>query len=164
MDAPLRPDFARLVPQSDGYACQPIGQAFDWSSIATAESSGDWYLVAFRSTRRAGADENELRRLDDTAHAEASRSPGFVHYFKGPANERGECLSFCLWDSRRLARAAAGRPDHARAAAIVHETYAVYTLEFHRVRKRLGTRDFEFEVYDRGARPAHDGMATPIHA
>lgn len=149
MDPTLRPDFTGLIPVSDDYARQPVELAFSWSAIAAPEQSGEWYLVAFRSTLRPGADENQLHQLDDLAHQEASRAPGFVHYFKGPANERGECLSFCLWDSRRQARSASGRPDHARAATIVHETYDSYTLEFQRVRKRRGTIGFEFEAYDR---------------
>jgi hypothetical protein len=154
MEGTPRPDFTRLVPSSDDYAGQPIASAFTWSAIAAPDHWGEWYLVAFRSTRRPGADEDRLRQLDDLAHHEASRAPGFVHYLKGPANERGECLSFCLWDSRRQARSASGRPDHARAAAIVHETYDSYTLEFQRVRKRRGAAAFEFEAYDRPPRPA----------
>jgi hypothetical protein len=154
-DRPDRPGFDRLAPQSDDYASQPIGAAFDWSTVTTSDQSGEWYLVAFRSIRRPGADLFELDRLDALAHDEASRSPGFVHYFKGPANDRGECLSFCLWDSRALARSAAGQPAHAIAAAIVHETYASYTLEFHRVRKVRGADDFEFEPYDRPVPPTH---------
>ncbi len=153
MDASSRPDFTQLVPASHDYACQPVSRAFTWSAIVAPDQAGEWYLVAFRSTRRAGADEDQLRRLDDLAHDEAGRAPGFVHYFKGPATERGECLSFCLWDSRRHARAAAGRPDHARAATIVHEAYDSYTLEFQRVRKRRGAQGFEFEAYDRPPRP-----------
>ena len=153
MDAPPHPDFTRLLPTSDDYASQPIGTAFSWAAIATPDQRGEWYLVAFRSTRRAGADEDQLRQFDELAHDEASGAPGFVHYFKGPANARGECLSFCLWDSRRQARSAAGRPDHARAAAIVHETYDSYTLEFQRVRKRRGAPGFEFEAYDRPTPP-----------
>lgn len=153
MDVTPRPDFTRLVPASDDYAGQPVATAFTWSAIASPDQAGEWYLVAFRSTRRVGADEDQLRQLDDLAHDEASRAPGFVHYFKGPANDRGECLSFCLWDSRRQARSASGRPDHARAAAIVHETYDSYTLEFQRVRKRRGAPGFEFEAYDRPPRP-----------
>ena len=57
-------------------------------------------------------------------------------------------MSFCLWDSRAEARAAAGRPAHTEAAALTHESYAEYSLEFHRVR-RLGDDDgFTFEPYD----------------
>ena len=69
---------------------------------------------------------------------------GFVHYFKGPTQPDGGCLSFCLWDSRAEARAAAGRPAHTQAAALTHEAYAEYALEFHRVarlaRRRLHLR------------------------
>ena len=86
--------------------------------------------------------------MDDAAHAEAAGAPGFVHYFKGPANGRRECLSFCLWDSRREARAAAGRPAHAAAVTVIASTYERYTLEFHRVTKRAGERRFSFEPYD----------------
>jgi hypothetical protein len=140
----LGPAFELLAPTADDYATRPIWDAFDWQACATVADAGEWYLVCFRSTRRADADEARLMALDDAAHAEAANAAGFGHYFKGPTNARGECLSFCLWDSRRHARAAAGRPRHAAAATIVHETYASYALEFYRVRKRRGTRAFQF--------------------
>ena len=57
-------------------------------------------------------------------------------------------MSFCLWDSRAEARAAAGRPAHTEAAALTHEAYAEYTLEFHRVRRLEGAEGFIFEPYD----------------
>ena len=60
-------------------------------------------------------------------------APGFVHYFKGPTSSDGTCMSFCLWSDRAAARAAAGRPRHAEAAALALEMYARYDLEFHRV-------------------------------
>ena len=74
-------------------------------------------------------------------------APGFVHYFKGPTTTDGRCMSFCLWNSRAEARAAAGRPAHTQAAALTHEAYQSYTLEFHRVR-RLAGAGFTFEPYD----------------
>ena len=110
---------------------------------------GEWYMVAFRSTRLAGADEESLRRHDDWAHAEAMSAPGFVHYLKGPTTDGGGCLSFCLWDTRAEARAAAGRPAHAAAAALTHEAYDDYTLEFHRVTRLTDDARFTFEFYDR---------------
>ena len=143
-----RPEFDRLVPRSDAYATMPIDSAFTWSEIAAENTAGEWYLVAFRSRRRAGADEVRLTELDDRAHLEASASPGFVHYFKGPADPVGHCLSFCLWDSRALAREASGRREHAEAAAIVGEMYESYTLEFHRVVKARGGTAFCFAPYD----------------
>jgi hypothetical protein len=148
VDAPQRPTFDRLVPVSDDYATLPVAQAFNWGISATDALEGEWYLVAFRSVLRHEADQERLCRLDDAAHAEAAGSPGFVHYFKGPANARRECLSFCLWDSRREAREAAGNPDHVAAVSLIAETYERYTLEFLRVTKRAGEAQFTFEPYD----------------
>ena len=115
-------------------------------------------MVAFRSIRRTDADEARLTAYDDWAHTEAMSAPGFVHYFKGPTTADGRCMSFCLWDSRAEARAAAGRPAHTEAAALTHEAYAEYTLEFHRVR-RLAGAGFTFEPYDPAARHAHGRAA-----
>jgi hypothetical protein len=139
--------FDRLVPVSDRYATLPVADAFTWEACEPDHEPGEWYMVAFRSIRRPDIDEDRLTAYDDWAHAEASGAPGFVHYFKGPTQPDGRCMSFCLWDSRDEARAAAGRPAHVRAAALTLETYADYTLEFHRV-ERLADGGFHFEVYD----------------
>jgi hypothetical protein len=160
------PSFERLAPVSDRYASLPVAEAFTWSECAADVPPGEWYMVAFRSIRRAGADEARLVAHDDWAHAEAMDAPGFVHYFRGPTTDGGHCLSFCLWDSRPEARTAAGRPAHAAAAALTHETYASYTLEFHRVRRHEGEGGFTFEPYDtdppaRDLRPARVPRLAP---
>lgn len=139
--------LAALGPISDGYATLPIAEAFDWTDAARQLGAGEWYLVAFRSIRRAGADEARLTAYDDRAHLEAESAPGFVHYFKGPAGPDGSCLSFCLWTSRAEARAAAGRAHHAEAVGVVTEMYERYTLEFLRVTGRAG-QPLAFESYD----------------
>ena len=112
-----------------------MADAFTWSACSDAIEAGEWYLVAFRSVRRANADEARLTAYDDRAHAGATNCPGFVHYTKGPTADDGSCLSFCLWTTRHDARAAAGKPAHAEAALIVHEMYDSYRLEFLRVWK-----------------------------
>ena len=142
------PCFDRLVPVSDRYASLPVADAFSWAACNGEVDPGEWYMVAFRSIRRAGADEDRLTAYDDWAHAEAMHAPGFVHYFKGPTNADGRCMSFCLWDSRAQARAASGRTAHVEAAALTHESYAEYSLEFHRVRRLAGDGGFTFEPYD----------------
>jgi hypothetical protein len=152
MYAESRFDFQRLAPVSDRYATMPVADAFTWDACLADVEPGEWYMVAFRSTRRAGADEARLTAFDDWAHTEAMEAPGFVHYFKGPANDRGECMSFCLWTSRAEARAASGRPAHVEAAALTFESYAQYRLEFHRVRRATGG-GFRFEPYDLGVTP-----------
>ena len=155
MGHPSRPSFDRLLPVSDRYADMAVADAFTWAACTDEVEPGEWYMVAFRSTRRPGADEDRLRAYDDWAHAEAMDAPGFVHYFKGPTTMDGRCLSFCLWDSRAEARASAGRPRHTQAAALTHEAYADYTLEFHRVRRVAGAPEFTFEPWD--AVPASSG-------
>jgi hypothetical protein len=151
--------FDALVPISDSYATMPLADAFDWTAAAAACEPGEWYLVAFRSVQHPDVDQGMLQAYDDRAHHEAQGSPGFVHYFKGPANAARQCLSFCIWESRHHAREAAGRPDHAAAAAIVHTTYSTYTLEFLRVTKRVDADRFDFEPYD--AMPATVPLVDP---
>ena len=146
-----------LAPISDGYASLPIPDAFNWQDSTAELGDGEWYLVAFRSIRRADADEERLTLFDERAHQEAASSPGFVHYFKGPRSNDGACLSFCLWNSRADARAASGRPDHVLAVSLIDEMYESYTLEFHRVTRRAGAQ-LSFQPYD--AVPAHGAPAT----
>lgn len=149
--------LAALGPISDDYATLPIAEAFDWTDAARQLGSGEWYLVAFRSIRRPGADEARLTAYDDRAHLEAESAPGFVHYFKGPAGPDGSCLSFCLWTSRAEARSAAGRAHHAEAVGVVTEMYERYTLEFLRVTGRAG-QALAFESYDA---PLADPASVP---
>jgi len=137
-----------LAPVSDAYASLPVGEAFDWSVAGGDLGTGEWYMVAFRSIRRPGADEARLCDYDERAHLEASRSPGYLHYFKGPTAADGSCLSFCIWTSRPEAREAAGGPAHREAVALLGEMYQEYRLEFLRVRRDLGG-PLEFEAYDR---------------
>ena len=161
MEQSSRSWFDRIVPVSDRYATLPTLDAFSWAEAARDAPIGEWYLVVFRSTRRAGADEDRLTAHDDWAHAEAMAAPGFVHYVKGPLQPDGGCVSFCLWTSRAEARAAAGRPAHADAVSIVGEMYAEYRLEFLRLRKTDPTGGFAFEPYDAASLPEADPARAP---
>jgi hypothetical protein len=135
-----------LTPVSEAYASLPVADAFNWSDGAAALEAGEWYLVAFRSVRAAGADEARLDEYDERAHQEAAASPGFIHYLKGPRAPDGTCMSFCLWQSRADARAAAGKPDHVRAVSLLEEMYETYTLEYLTVRRDAGGA-LTFEPY-----------------
>lgn len=139
--------FDALAPVSETYATLPVAAAFDWKDVGTQLGDGEWYMVVFRSIRRADADERRLTDYDDRAHHEAQSAPGFVHYFKGPAAGDRSCLSFCLWTSRAEARAAAGRPDHVEAVSVLNEMYEAYVLEFLRVTGRAG-EPLQFVPYD----------------
>lgn len=155
----------RLAPVSASYATLPIADAFNWPEAGSQLGDGEWYLVAFRSIRRLGADEERLAEYDEAAHQEAAASTGFVHYFKGPAATDGSCLSFCLWSSRAEARAAAGQADHVRAVSLLDEMYESYTLEFQRV-TRAGGGPLAFEPYDRvpTAHVAHPAASRTVAA
>jgi hypothetical protein len=150
----------RLAPVSAAYAGLPIADAFNWQDAADELGTGEWYLVAFRSVRKPGADEERLTLFDELAHQEAATANGFVHYFKGPAASDGSCLSFCLWQTRADARAAAGRPDHVRAVSLIDEMYDSYTLEFLRVTRDAGG-PLAFEPYD--AAPIHGAPHASPH-
>jgi hypothetical protein len=147
-----------LRPVSEAYASLPIADAFNWEDAARPLGDGEWYLVAFRSIRRPGADEARLNAYDEMAHQEAAGAPGFVHYFKGPAGPDGACLSFCLWQSRAEARTASGGSAHRRAVGLLSEMYEQYALEFMRVSRRAGG-PLTFEAYDQ---PQPTTAETPM--
>ncbi len=162
MDHPSRPSLANLAPVSDRYASLPVSQAFTWADCVEGIEPGEYYLVVFRSIRHPGVDEAALTAHDDWAHAEAMDAPGFVHYFKGPTTSDGRCMSFCLWNSRAEARAAASRPAHAQAVALTHEAYAEYDLEFHRMTRLDGDPGLTFEPYDAPAAQPAIGAAPAL--
>lgn len=147
-----------LRPISEAYASLPVSDAFNWDEASRHLGDGEWYLVAFRSIRRAGADEERLNEYDEMAHQEAAGAPGFVHYFKGPAGPDGSCLSFCLWQSRAEARTAARGSAHLRAVGLLSEMYQQYALEFLRVSRHAGGL-LTFEAYER---PQPTPEETPI--
>lgn len=130
--SPVRPDYPDL----------PIEQGFDWPAISD-HAFDHLYLVVFRSVRLPDADLDLLRWFDDLAYAEALQSGGLLRYFKGNADGRGHCLSFCLWESREAALRASGGEQHARAADITARMYRSYDLE-----------RYELTPGEEGGRPA----------
>ena len=101
---------------------------FDWSSLSYC-SFEQLYLVVFRSLRRPDVDLDLLREHDDRAYEEAKEIGGLLRYFKGHANERGECLSFCLWETREQARQAADAAPHRSAAGVSAEMYLSFSID-----------------------------------
>lgn len=146
---PAAPDFDRLVPRAADYAHRPIEEAFDWAAVTAGAPAAEWYLVVFRSVRRADADEAALVWYDERAHEEAMTAPGFVHYFKGPLGEDRSCLSFCLWSDRGAARAASAEPLHRAAVTLTAASYERYGLETYRVMVVPGVAMPTFEPIER---------------
>ena len=126
--AGLQEAAQRISPVHPDYQNLPIEQGFDWPVIA-GHDFDTLYLVVFRSVRLPDADLDLLRWFDDLAYAEALASGGLLRYFKGEADGRGHCLSFCLWENREAALKAAGGKKHAQAASITAKMYVSYDLE-----------------------------------
>ena len=140
--------FDDLAPAKAEYANLALPDAFTWAICAPRVEAGEWYLVAFRSIHRDGADEKVLEEYDLRAAEEAAQAPGFVHYYRGPVTSTRACLSFCIWESRDNARTASRGPRHIEAISIVEQMYESYELEFHRLTKRAEVAEFQFEPYD----------------
>jgi hypothetical protein len=117
--SPIHPDHATL----------PIQEGFNWSSCLGDARFDRLYLVVFRSMLRVTADLELLWEHDKRAHAEALKAGGLLCYFRGVMNERRECLSFCLWESREQARRASAGASHRAASGIVAQTYEAHSLE-----------------------------------
>jgi hypothetical protein len=93
------------------------------------------YLVVFRSLRRPEANIDLLRERDDRAYEEALTAGGLHRYFNGHANERDQCLSFCLWQTGEQARKTAASASHKSAASMTAQTHLSYTLERYLLKK-----------------------------
>ena len=130
----------QITPVYQDYATRPIQDGFSWASSLAGCAFERLYLVVFRSVRLANADLDLLREHDDRAYAEALESGGLLRYFKGEANERGECLSFCLWETREQAMEAAGAASHRSAADISVLMYESFVLERYWLKQVLSTR------------------------
>src|SRR5919112_1660852 len=144
MTLDLRPVLHRacqqISPIHPDYAMRPIQDGFSWSSSLTGCAFYRLYLVVFRSRRRRTADLDLLREHDDRAYEKALESGGLLRYFKGNANERRECLSFCLWETRRQAIEAAGTASHRSAAEISVRMYESYVLDRYLLKKVVTER------------------------
>ena len=133
----------RISPTNPDYANLPIEEGFDWSSRLAGTRFDPLYLVVFRSVRRLTADLKLLKEHDDRAYEAALEAGGLLRYFKGEMNERRECLSFCLWESREKALEAAGGASHQTAAQVTARMYEAYSLERYELTKQ-GTRGLAF--------------------
>jgi hypothetical protein len=140
----LRPVLHRacqhISPIYPDYATRPIQDGFSWSSSLAGCAFDRLYLVVFRSVRRPSADLDLLREHDDRAYEKALESGGLLRYFKGDANERRECLSFCLWETRGQAIEAAGAASHQSAADISVRMYESYVLDRYWLKKVVTAR------------------------
>jgi hypothetical protein len=121
--------FERLSPTGPDHQRLPLLQAFNWAECLADQPPREWYVVAFRSIRSAGANPALLKLLDDMAYEEAMREPGLLLYYRGSLTEDRECLSICIWESQAHALAAIRRAAHQAAADVTDDMYDVFELE-----------------------------------
>jgi hypothetical protein len=146
--------FSSLRPVSPDYPLISISDGFNWSEALAGLDHGAWYLVVFRSVRKALADTALLTEFDERAHREALEGGGLLFYFQGQLNARRECLSFCVWESQEHARSAARLPLHQAATGITGEMYDHYRLERYLLAKDENTGEILFERVSQEL-PAH---------
>jgi heme-degrading monooxygenase HmoA len=126
---PSLDELIQPQPLHPHYMLLPIDEGFTWDDCFGSVESGEWYLVAFRSKHRADADEELLAALDNAASEAARELKGFLYYFIGTPLHSGECLSFCLWQTREEAALASSQPSHREAVLKGVQHYEYYTLE-----------------------------------
>src|ERR671916_227129 len=152
MTLDLRPVLHRacqqISPIHPDYATRPIQDSFSWSSSLAGCHFDRLYLVVFRSVRRPKSVLHHLREHDGRDYAEGLESGGLLLYFKGHVNERRECLSFCLWETREQAIKAAGAASHQSAADISVRMYESYVLDRYWL-KRVVTERGDKLVFER---------------
>ena len=137
--------FHGLMPITEQYAVLPISDGFNWAERLREVAEGQWYLVVFRSVRRATADVDVLTEFDDHAHTEALGAGGLMYYFRGELGGDRECLSFCLWETQEQAKVALRLPRHQAAVRVAREMYESYLLERYILTKRRASAQIEFQ-------------------
>jgi hypothetical protein len=147
--SPIHPDYATL----------PIQEGFNWSSCLGDVYFDRLYLLVFRSVLRVSADLELLWKHDKRAHAEALAAGGLLCYFRGVMNERRECLSFCLWESREQARRGSAGASHRTASGIVAQTYEAHSLErYYLIKVGEAKERLEFRSLEEGV--SHQGIGA----
>ncbi|KAJ7072336.1 hypothetical protein C8F01DRAFT_241704 [Mycena amicta] len=139
-------------PVTAEYATTPYHEAFNWDELKLpTQQERDWYCVVFRSKRKAGSDGGALYDADRTAHEEAIRNGGLLLYWYGlPDPTSGLNLATCIWQSRKHAIAAISRPSHQIAMRLAAQSYDIYSLERHVLRKIAGVPSVVVEPFNGG--------------
>lgn len=93
--------------------------------------SGEFYCIAFYSTRRPNADISKLHDLDSLAHAEANQSGGLLKYWwqNPPDSTTRKNLATCVWTNWDHAKRAGSLPMHAKAMSATRDSYEKWSVE-----------------------------------
>ncbi|KAJ3157219.1 hypothetical protein HDU89_002631 [Geranomyces variabilis] len=154
-DKALATALRSLYPTTPHYRTAPLITSFNWSDVAKLlpadvgndplPSTSTWYIVAFRSVRRADANSRLLYNADAAAHEEARNSGGILSYWYGELAADRRCLAMCVWANRDWALRATGKKAHLEAMRLAARMYESYTLERHWLHKDAGVEGFRIE-------------------
>lgn len=124
----------------DDYATAPYVETFNWPEVINSvkhlsSSSGfvwkeqAFYIVVFRSQIPPTTVYADLGVLDKAAHAEATKSGGFLKYWFGSPDEHGRNLATCVWRTLEDARIGSVGEAHRRAAGAARSLYTEWRIE-----------------------------------
>ncbi|KAI6240342.1 hypothetical protein M3Y99_00466100 [Aphelenchoides fujianensis] len=123
------------------YFYQPLKSSFNWNETAERlglDEEGTWFIVAFRSVRRADACGKTLYQADAQAHQEAIESGGLLKYWYGTLDDQRQCLAMCIWSNREFARVATVKPAP-------HPSGFAHPSDRYQLIKRKGVAHFEIQ-------------------
>ncbi|TVY46223.1 UPF0643 protein [Lachnellula occidentalis] len=124
----------------DDYATAPYVEIFNWAEVIESirqqatTSDFDWkenffYIVVFRSQIPPTTVYADLGALDKAAHAEATKSGGFLKYWFGSPDDSGRNLATCVWRNLHDARIGSVGEAHRKAAGAARQLYTEWKIE-----------------------------------
>ncbi|CZR62043.1 uncharacterized protein PAC_11940 [Phialocephala subalpina] len=143
----------------DDYATANYVEIFNWPEVVenvkrmAAVSNHQWkkekfYIVVFRSRIPPTTVYADLGVLDKAAHAEATKSGGFLKYWFGSPDSEGRNLATCVWRSPEDARIGSVGEAHRKAAGATRFLYTEWRIERLRLTIKDGATDWEITEWD----------------
>ncbi|KAF8865476.1 hypothetical protein BDZ45DRAFT_413758 [Acephala macrosclerotiorum] len=141
------------------YATANYVETFNWSEVIenvkrlAAVSNYQWkkekfYIVVFRSRIPPTTVYADLGVLDKAAHAEATKSGGFLKYWFGSPDSEGRNLATCVWRSPEDAKNGSVGEAHRKAAGATRTLYTEWRIERLRLIIEDGATDWEITEWD----------------
>ncbi|CAG8960866.1 hypothetical protein HYFRA_00002403 [Hymenoscyphus fraxineus] len=138
----------------EDYATAPYVDTFNWPEIVdeirrlASASNFQWketsfFVVVFRSQIPPTTVYADLGILDKAAHAEGTKSGGFLKYWFGSPDENGRNLATCVWRSTHDARIGSMGEAHRKAAGAARKLYTEWEIERLRFRIKDGANEWE---------------------
>ncbi|TVY25797.1 UPF0643 protein [Lachnellula hyalina] len=140
------------------YATAPYVEIFNWTEVIesvrqqVATSDFDWkensfYIVVFRSQIPPTTVYADLGVLDKAAHAEATKSGGFLKYWFGSPDASGRNLATCVWRNLHDARVGSVGEAHRKAGGAARQLYTEWKIERLRLLIKDDAKEWEISQW-----------------